>query len=90
METLLRAELARLRGNPTLARRLFERAAARAVEQQFPHHAALAHERQARMLATLRRETEASAALAQAIALYRAWGAEAKASLLARELRSIK
>ena len=44
----------------------------------------------ARMLTALRRETEASAALAQAIALYRAWGAEAKASLLAEKRRSIK
>jgi hypothetical protein len=90
METLLRAERARLRRDHNGARALYERAAERAEEQQFPHHAALAHERHARMLAALRRETEAAASFAQAIALYRAWGAEPKAAELARELRSIK
>jgi tRNA A-37 threonylcarbamoyl transferase component Bud32 len=90
METLLRAEFARLRGQSAHARALYERGAQQAVEQQFTHHAALAHERHGRMLAELRRETEASAAFAQAIALYRSWGAEAKAAQLARERRSIQ
>jgi hypothetical protein len=83
MATLLEAEQARLRGHARLARAAYERAAQEARQQQFPHHAALAHERRATFLTSLRRETEASAALEEATVLYREWGAAAKLAQLA-------
>ncbi len=87
MAALLDAEVARLQGDVREARWRYERAAQRALEQRFPHHAALAHERRARMLLELRRETEASTALAHAIALYRDWGVEAKVLQLTEKRR---
>ena len=86
MATLLEAEHARLRGRHGVARSAFERAAHGAREQQFPHHAALAHERRASLLQALRRETEASTALREATALYGEWGATAKVPLLEQRL----
>ena len=83
MATFLDAEHARLRGHKRLARAAYERAAQEARQQQFPHHAALAHERRSSFLASLRRETEASAALEEAAALYREWGATSKLAQLA-------
>jgi hypothetical protein len=83
MATLLEAEHARLRGQHRVARAAYERAAQEARQQHFPHHAALAHERRALFLTSLRRETEASAALEEATALYREWGAIAKLAHLA-------
>jgi hypothetical protein len=88
MVQFLEAESARLRGRLAVARSLYERAAQRARQQEFPHHAALAHERRGRMLAAQRRGTEASAAIREAIALYRLWGARDKADALEAEAAS--
>jgi hypothetical protein len=85
MQTLLEAEVARLAANAQGARLLYERAAQGAAQQEFPHIAALAHERHARMLIDSRRETEAAAVLKEAIAWYRKWGAAPKAEALAAE-----
>jgi hypothetical protein len=87
MVTLLEAERMSLRGRETAARKLYPQAARAAREQEYPHHAALAHERHARSLLRERRETEAAAALREAIGLYEAWGAVAKAEALAEERR---
>jgi histidine kinase len=84
MRRTLDAELAWVRGHHLRARELFADASVRALEQGFTHHSALAQERRARLLAQMRRETEASMALSQAIALYRQWGAETKARALER------
>jgi hypothetical protein len=88
MATLLRAEEARLARHPARARVLYEEAATRAAQNAFPHHAALAHERHARLLASVRRETEAAPLLRRAIAGYTEWGALGKATLLAERLSS--
>jgi hypothetical protein len=85
MELILAAEQARLRRDFAGARTLYERAAQRARQQEFVHHAALACERRARMLAQLRRDTEATEALREAALLYARWGAEGKAALLDRQ-----
>jgi hypothetical protein len=82
----LEAERARLAHNDRRARILYEKATRRAREQQFPNHAALLQERLGSMLGLQRRRTEASAALAQAAALYREWGAADKAAALEQEL----
>jgi hypothetical protein len=87
MAQLLEAETARLAGDVARARALYDQAVQRARQQDFPHHAALGHERRALMLVELRRETEAAAAFKDAVALYRQWGAEAKAEVLAHERR---
>ncbi len=88
MATLLDAEHARLRGQQRVARAAYERAAQEARQQQFPHHAALAHERRSTFLTSLRRETEASAAFEEAVALYREWGATSKLAQLERAGRA--
>ncbi len=85
MAMFLAAENARLSGDFRAATALYEQAARRARQQQFAHHAALAHERRARTLIAVRREAEAASALRDAIALYEEWGAEAKAAALGRE-----
>jgi glycerol-3-phosphate dehydrogenase len=85
MELILADEQARLRRDFAGARTLYERAAQRARQQEFVHHAALACERRARMLAQLRRDTEATEALREAALLYARWGAEGKAALLDRQ-----
>jgi hypothetical protein len=90
MVELLQAEQAWLARDLRRARVLFERAARRAMQQEFPNHAALAHERLGRMLVDLRRKSEASSAFAQAISLYRDWGAAAKASMLEAEQQSLR
>jgi hypothetical protein len=82
MADLLRAERARIRGADQGARALYERAAQRARRQDFPHHAALAHERLAQLLTDLRRPIEAQTALARALALYEEWGAISKCNAL--------
>jgi hypothetical protein len=89
MGQLLQAESARLRGDDRRARQLYDAAAQRARAQDFPHHAALAHERRARMLLALHRGTEGLRALEDALLQYRVWGAEVKAQLLERELRTL-
>jgi hypothetical protein len=90
MVWLLEAEQARLAGRDRRARALYERAAQRARQQEFPQHAALAHERLARMLMDVRRRTEAASALAQAQALYREWGASAKSAALKAEQHALR
>jgi predicted ATPase len=86
MVLLLDAERARLRGRPVQAGALYEGAGRRARRQQFAHHAALAHECRARMLVDLRRPFEAQAAANEAASAYAAWGTQAKADALRREL----
>ena len=85
MVTFLEAERTCLRGREDAARLLYQQAARTAREQEYVHHAALAHERHARSLLRDRRETEAAAALRDAIAHYEAWGAAAKAAALTEE-----
>jgi hypothetical protein len=82
MAQLLEAEAARLGGRSALASDLYERAAQRALRQEWIHHAALAHEHRARLLSDERRDTAAEAARAQALRLYRQWGAVAKLAAL--------
>jgi hypothetical protein len=89
MALLLEAERARLRGQFARCRRLYQDAAQRAAQQEFPHHLALAHERHARLLWEQRRKTEAAAALKQAIAAYQRWGAHAKVAALEQEFDSL-
>jgi hypothetical protein len=85
MASFLEAEQAHLRGRPERARSLYTQAAQRAREQEYPHHAALACERHARLLATLRRETEVAGALHDSIALYSQWGSQLKVDALAQQ-----
>ena len=85
MQALLEAELARLAAKAQGARVLYERAAQGAAQQDFPHIAALAYERHARMLIEARRETEAAGVLKDAIAWYRKWGAAPKVEALLQE-----
>jgi hypothetical protein len=80
MVLLLEAERMRLRGRSTAAAEGYARAAQAAEQQQFPHHAALAHERHARLLAELGHGAAAGAALREASERYRAWGAVARRS----------
>jgi hypothetical protein len=82
MAEILEAEHARLAGDASRARRLYQSGAQNALRQQFVHHAALAHERHASMLRGLRRDTEAVLVLKQAISAYSEWGARAKARAL--------
>jgi hypothetical protein len=89
MQTFLEAEQARLRGDANAARALYDRAAQGAREQEYLHHAALACERRGRMLAAMRRETEAGASLREAIALYARWGSQTKADALEHERRTL-
>ena len=82
MIALLDAEHARLRGRGVRARALYAEAARRAREQEFIHHAALAHERRSQMHLHERRETEAASCMRDAIVLYEGWGAEPKVGAL--------
>jgi histidine kinase len=86
MALLLEAERARLRGRASAALALYERASQRAMEQEFVHHAALAHEQRALLLVHERRDTAASTAHALAVRLYKAWGATAKVAALDRDV----
>ena len=61
----------------------------RARQKSFAHHAALASERRARMLAEQRREIEAAAAFREAVALYAAWGATPKAEAFGQERHAL-
>jgi hypothetical protein len=85
MAQLLDAERARLRGDEANALALYRRAAQRAIQQGFPHHGALAHERRGRMLLEQRRATEAATAFSDALVHYRDWGADAKVRTLELE-----
>ncbi len=85
MAVILEAELARLRERGTAAVDLYERGAQRALRQEFVHHAALAHELRAGLLAQERRDTAADAARVQAARLYQQWGAAAKVTALGRD-----
>jgi hypothetical protein len=82
MAEALRAERARLEGRSAQALACYAAATERATRQGYRHHAAFLLERRARLLADLRRDTEASAALRQAIRLYAEWGAHGKAEAL--------
>jgi hypothetical protein len=82
MAELLEAEQERLSGRIARARLQYQNAAQHAQKQGFVHHAALAHERHADMLAELKRDIEAQQIRKQAIACYEAWGARAKVDAL--------
>jgi hypothetical protein len=84
MTLLLEAERARLRGRTGAALELYARAAQGADQQRFAHHAALAHERRSQLLAELGDGAAAGAALHEAGARYRAWGAVSPRSADAR------
>lgn len=86
MHRLLEAERLRSRGEvaPTLA--LYVRAAGEALDHGHRHHAALAHEARAELLADQRRSSEARTSLRQAMMLYEEWGAVTKAERLAARL----
>ncbi len=85
----LDAERARLRGRASRAQDTYQAAARRAEEQGYGQHAALLHERRARLFEEQRRDTEAAAALGAAIALYDAWGAHTKVAQLGRRRRQL-
>jgi len=89
MTLLLEAEQARIRRQDERARALYEKAAQRALAQAFPHHAAIASELRADLLSTLRRETEAAAAVIQAAKIYQEWGAPAKVAELSVKRRDL-
>ncbi len=89
MARFLEAERANLRGRSADARDLYLQAAEMAQQQDFIHHAALAHEHRARMLLRQRRETEGVAALREALPLYTSWGALAKVEALTQECRTL-
>jgi predicted RNA polymerase sigma factor len=84
MARALAAERARVRGQPRAALAHYAQAIERAGAQGYVHHAAFLHERRAGLLSELRRDTEAAAALRQAIGLYEEWGARGKAQSLRR------
>jgi len=88
MAWLLEAEEARLRGHATEARRLYEKSSQRAQLQNFPHHAALAHERRAHVLIDLRRMAEAEVGLFDAARSYREWGCRHKVEQLTQRRRT--
>jgi tRNA A-37 threonylcarbamoyl transferase component Bud32 len=85
MALVLGAERARLRSHFDRARMLYVQGAQQARKQGFLHHAALVQERHASLLLALRRYTESSAALRDAVALYREWGAQPKADALSAQ-----
>jgi len=84
MQTFLAAELARIDGRTVRALALYEQAARTAETQNFPHHAALAHEYRAQLLESARRGMSARHARSEAARLYQRWGAYAKANQLLR------
>ncbi|MGK3992145.1 AAA family ATPase [Sorangium sp. So ce1024] len=79
---LVRAEIARLRGQEPEAIRLYERAIASAREGGFVQHEAIACELAARFYRALGLTTPADAYLQQARAAYFRWGAHAKVEQL--------
>jgi hypothetical protein len=88
MAELLRAERAALSGRSLLARARYEACARRAQQQGYLHHAAMAYERQAVLLASMRRETDSMHAFERARALYERWQAHAKVLRMQREQES--
>jgi hypothetical protein len=87
---LLEAERARLGGRITYALLLYKRAAELAHTHEYLHHEALIHERRARLLVRLRRETEGTTALQRAAELYEEWGAHVVSARLIQECRDGK
>ncbi len=81
----LRAERAAVRGRSSAARAAYAKVIVRAQQRGYTHHAALAAEREARLLLDLRRESESRKQLVLARKLYEQWGALAKAERLATE-----
>jgi hypothetical protein len=82
---LLDAERARLAGHSPRALELCKQAAESARIHDLLHHEALAHERHARVMQELRRETEATMSLQRAVLLYETWGASVPAARLRQE-----
>jgi len=77
MAQFIEAERAWLRGRWSSALRLYEQTSHLALQRGYLHHAALAQQRQAGLLRSLRRETEAARARSQSVAHYQQWGAHA-------------
>ncbi|WP_437522042.1 AAA family ATPase [Sorangium sp. So ce726] len=80
--TLVRAEIARLRGQESEAIRLYEQAASSAQEGGFVQHEAIASERAAAFYHARGLATPADACLRKARAAYSRWGAHAKVEQL--------
>jgi hypothetical protein len=78
MAAFLEAEMMRSRRRPQAAMRRYEQAARQARSAGYDHHAALIHERRADLLRHANRSTDADMATAEALELYRKWGASAK------------
>jgi len=89
MALLLEAERTAVTGAVERAVQQYEAAARAALQHEFPHNAALAYERRARLLASRNRSTDAERALNEAAALYASWGARAKARLVRREQQEV-
>jgi len=87
---LLDAELARLSGSQARALALYQQAIELAHANEYIQHEALIQERRARLLASLRRETEAIAALQRAAETYLEWGARVVAEKLFQECRDAR
>ncbi len=85
MAQLLEAEILRLKGHSKAALAALERAARRARQQEFPHHAAIAFERAADLLLSERRDTDAEAPIENARRLYASWGAASKLRAMTQE-----
>jgi len=89
MVVLLEAEVLRTRGRIGDALRRYESAARDARRLGYVQHAGFAHERRAELLQAAHRETELSAALAEARERYKEWGATSKVAQLDRWIESI-
>jgi predicted ATPase len=75
---MLEAECARLAGKSSQALALYDQAARRAEQQQYPHHAGLARERRAGLLIHLRQHSSAVLDLRRARTAYERWGCARK------------
>ena len=82
MVCALDAERMALLGDVAAAAQRYSGAAAGALRRGYVSHAALFHERHARILHATRRTTQAARVLERAIELYSSWGATAKVGAL--------
>jgi len=86
MAAMLRCERLRTSGNRTKALAGYAAAAERAELLGYLHHAGIAHERRASILAELSHPDQQQSALERALGLYRTWGADAKVQQLQAQL----
>jgi len=85
MAAFVEAELQAAKGQVQAACNSFTRAAHRATEAGFVHHAALAHERHADLLARRRRGVEATQQYVRAAQAYQSWGCKSAARRVQRQ-----